>query len=115
MEDSGDVWGKKWEGVSKGMRGTVGQLREQEWVRSRGGCRQVEGCGSGEIGPCHILEGCGIGGRGQWIGGGWGFQHVLALVSCMCRVVTNNTTLYDFKKKKMWIGGGGGGRGQVGK
>ena len=39
VEDSGDVWGKKWEGVSRGMRGAVGQLRGQEWVRSGGGCR----------------------------------------------------------------------------
>ena len=43
-----------------------------KWVRSGGGCRQVEGCGSGEIGPCHILDRCGIGGREQWIGGGGG-------------------------------------------
>ena len=65
VEDSRDVRGKKWEGVSRGMRGTVGQLRGQEWVRSKGGFRQVEGCGSGKIGPCHKLEECGIGGVGS--------------------------------------------------
>ena len=29
-----------------------------------------------------------------------GFQYAIALVSCTRRVVPNNTTLYDFKKKK---------------
>ena len=29
-----------------------------------------------------------------------GFQYAIALVSCTCRVVPNNTTQYDFKKKK---------------
>ena len=46
------------------------QLRGQEWVRSGGGCRQVEGCTSGKIGPCHIHEGCGIGEEGA-VDRGW--------------------------------------------
>ena len=58
--------------MSRGLRGTVGQLRGQESVRSGGGCRQVEGFGSCKIGPCHILEGHGIGGEGAVDRGGGG-------------------------------------------